>query len=110
MFSPVTIIFPAFPVLELTSIVPEFITSPLFATTSTFPNISPKLFASITPVLFTTPFSNSLTALVVKNTSPPSAKIVPEFLTIASRTPLFTTRFTNEFPFKLIEYSFAPTR
>ena len=66
--------------------------------------------ASITPVLLTTPFNSSFTAFVVKYTSPPSAIIVPEFFTRASSTPLFTVRFTSEFPFRFTVYSFAPTR
>ena len=57
-------------------------------------------FASITPVLFTTPFRSSFTAFVVRYISPPSAKIVPLFFTSASSTPLFTVSFTKEFPFK----------
>ena len=83
---------------------------PPWANTSTFPLKSSIEFASRIPVLFTTPFSNSFTAFVVKYISPPFAVIVPEFSTIESRTPFVTTRFTIEFPFRFIVYSFAPLR
>ena len=64
----------------------------------------------MTPVLLTTPRSSSLTALVVKYISPPSAAMVPEFLTSASNTPLSTVKSTKEFPLRFIVYSLAPLR
>ena len=95
---------------SLASIVPATFAVPPWANTSTLPINPSKELASIIPVLFTTPFSSSFTAFVVKYISPPFADIVPEFSTIASRTPFETIKFTKEFPFRFTVYSLAAVK
>lgn len=72
--------------------------------------VSSIVFTLIIPVLLTIELSSSFAEFVVKYTSPPSAINAPEFETKASNALLSTLSETKELPFRLIEYSSAPTR